>query len=286
MEAHLVQSTLSLLGRHALLAMASTQETTGPVSVRSVRDNTLIGLVRKGHGLEAICAFLGLMQIDLLARVYALALTTPHNGSVRRKNGIRNAWQLGEIRQLIELWEQNLSSASISAKLGRSASSIRSKARWLGLWRRRNCDLITDILPVLAVVPDATKEVPAVVQKRLRWVDAIYLLVIDRFLAYQHYKGIAQDLDLTPAQVRSKIQALGLPPDRERHLQSMDFQPDTPHAIALRGRFVNMRCPELNQIYVTPRKSRRRYCPAYYKTEQYRHRAAFGCENDSVSHMC
>lgn len=308
MEAHLVQNTLSLLGRNALLAAACAAETTSPGLVQSVRDNTLIGLVRKGHGLEALCFFLGLLQVDLLARLCALDLTVPHNGSVRRRNGRRNAWQIGEIRQLIALWEQNFSSASIASKLGRSSSSIRSKARWLGLWRRRNCDIITDVAPVPALVTDATNgvptpvteatnevaaavidaanEVPAVVQKRTRWVNELYLLVIERFLGYQHYKGIARDLSLTPAQVRSKIQALGLPSDRERHLQSMTYQPDTPHAIALRGRFIHQECPETGQVYVTPRKNRRRYCPAYYKSEQYRHRAAFGCENYSVSHMC
>lgn len=286
MEAQLVRSTLSVLGRNALSAIGYVGETTRPGLSRSVRDKTLIGLASKGHGLEAICAFLGLLQVDLLARICALNLTTPHNGSVRRKNGNRNAWQLGEIRQLIELWEENFSSTSIAAKFGRSPGSVRAKARWLGLPRRPRRDIITGIPPVTLSRENATYGFPAPKRKRRRWDRDIYERVIERFLSYQHYKGIARDLKLTPAQVRSKIQATGLPADRERHLQSMDFQPDTPHAIALRAGFIQRVCPELGQVYVTPRKNRRQYCPAYYKTEQYRHRAALGSENCSVSHLC
>ena len=285
METHLVQNALSALGRNALLAIACVGETTRPGLARSVRDRTLASLVGKGHSLDAICAFLGLLQVDLLARICALNLTTPHNGSVRRKNGNRNAWQLGEIRQLIEFWEQNLSSASIAARFGRSPGAIRAKARWLGLARRSYRDIITDIPPVVVAPDPATEPVAAPKRRRLKWNNDLYLRLIERFLSYQHYEGIAQDLDCTPAQIRSKIQLLSLPPDRKRHLQSMDYQPNTPHALALKARFTNRICPELGQVYATPIKGRQFYCPAYYKSEQYRHRASFGGENCSVSHL-
>lgn len=286
MDSQLVQSTLSFLGRNALLAIACVGETTCLGLTRSVRDRTLIGLVAKGHGLEAICAFLGLLQVDLLARICALNLSTPYNGSVRRKNGNRNAWQLAEIRQLIELWELNLGSASIAARLGRSPGSIRSKARWLGLGRRPYRDIITDMAPVAAAPASAPEPVAPVAKKRTKWNDDLYKLLIERFLSYQHYEGIAYDLNLTPAQVRSKIQMLGLPSNRERHLQSMGYQPNTPHAIALKARYVQRYCVEMRQVYVTLRNSFQQYAPAYYKTEQYRHRAQYVAENFDVAHYC
>ena len=98
--------------------------------------------------------------------------------------------------------------------------------------------------------------------------------VIDRILAYQHYKAVARDLNLTPAQVRSKIQVLGLPNDRDRKLLVMDYRPDSPEAKALRARHVIRRCEEWGRVFVAKRTMHLPYCPAFRKTEEYRHREA------------
>jgi len=142
-----------------------------------VQDGTLIGMVAKGHGIEALCLFLDILQVDLLARVVALDLYTPHNGAVRRTNRVRNAWQVGEIRQLIGLWQLNLSSQHISVKLGPSQGSIRGKTRWLGLPRRPRGSIVHDYIEV-PVKPAKTR--------RTRWDNDLSMEVINRILAYQH----------------------------------------------------------------------------------------------------
>ena len=113
--------------------------------------------------------------------------------------------------------------------------------------------------------------------KRTRWDNTLSMQVIDRILAYQHYKAVARDLNLTPAQVRSKIQVLGLPNDRDRKLLVMDYRPDSPEAKALRAKHVIRRCAEWGRVFVAERTTRPSYCPAFRKTEEYRHRfAMFG----------
>ena len=117
----------------------------------------------------------------------------------------------------------------------------------------------------------STKPAPA---KRTRWDNTLSMQVIDRILAYQHYKAVARDLNLTPAQVRSKIQVLGLPKDRDRKLLVMDYRPDSPEAKALRAKHVIRRCEEWGRVFVAERTVRSSYCPAFRKTEEYRHRLA------------
>src|SRR5689334_4030930 len=46
-------------------------------SAVSPRDRALAGLIARGHGREACCAFLGLDEAALLERVVALGLPTP-----------------------------------------------------------------------------------------------------------------------------------------------------------------------------------------------------------------
>ena len=288
MQVNLTQDSVPHSGRGILLAIGGSSALPSRQTRRPTTDSSLVGMVEKGHGTEALCAFLGLVQIDLMARVVALNLRTPHNGVVRRRNGARNAWQIGEIRQLIPLWECNLSSPAIASRLARSPGAVRAKARWLGLARRPRASLVSQ--PSLLPDPDQAGKGQASpgepMRKRTRWTNDYYGLVIDRFLAYQHYEGIARDLGLTPAQVRSKFMLLGLPGNRDRALQTMEYRPDTQEAVALRAKYIKRICPELGQLYVTLRGSRSLYCPAYLATEQYRYRAAYMGENNSVSHLC
>ena len=230
-----------------------------------VRDSTLIGMVEKGHGTEALCLFLDLQQADLLARVVTLDLHTPHNGAVRKTSAVRHAWQVDEIKRLIRFWEINLSTRVIGTKLERSAASVRSKARWLGLPRRPRSKIISDYAE-LPTKPAKTK--------RTRWDNDLSTEVINRILAYQHYIAVARDLNLTPGQVRSKIQVLGLPGNRDRKLLTMDYRPDSPEAKALRARHVVRRCLEWGRVFVHERGERPSFCPAFRKTEEFSNRAA------------
>lgn len=229
-----------------------------------VRDSTLTGMVAKGHGIEALCLFLDLLEVDLLARVVALNLYTPHNGAVRRTSGVRNAWQIGEIRQLIALWELNLSSQCISEKLGRSQGSIRAKARWLGLLRRPRGSIVHDYAEV-PVKPATAKPAKT---KRTRWDNDLSMQVIERILAYQHYVAVARDLNLTPAQVRSKIKVLGLPKNRDRKLLTMDYRPDSPEAKALRATHTIKYCKNWGRVFVVQPGDTFSTCPAYRGTKE------------------
>ncbi len=228
-----------------------------------LQDDTLIGMVAKGHGIEALCLFLDVLQVDLLARVVALDLYTPHNGAVRRTNRIRNAWQIGEIRQLISLWQLSLSSQYISLKLGRSQGSIRAKTRWLGLPRRPRGSIVHDY---------AETPVKPATTKRTRWDNDLSMEVINRILAYQHYIAVARDLNLTPAQVRSKIKILGLPKNRDRKLLILDYRPDSPEAKALRATQTIKYCKEWGRVFVVQSGDRFSTCPAYRGTREYKHR--------------
>ncbi len=261
-----VRDSLSTLRQGLPFSIAASPLRTAIAAIKgSFWDSTLAGMVAKGHGIEALCLFLDVLEVDLLARVVALNLYTPHNGAVRRTNRVRNAWQIGEIRQLIGLWELNLSTQYISTKLGRSPGAIRAKARWLGLPRRPRGSIISDYVDA-PVKP--TKK------RRTRWDNDLSSQVIDRILAYQHYTAVALDLDLTPGQVRSKIQVLGLPKDRDRSLLIMDFRPNTPEAKALRARHVIRRCQEWGRVFVAERGQHPPFCPAFRKTEEFKSRSA------------
>jgi len=52
-----------------------------------LQDDTLIGMVAKGHGIEALCLFLDVLQVDLLARVVALDLYTPTTAPFAERTG-------------------------------------------------------------------------------------------------------------------------------------------------------------------------------------------------------
>ncbi len=261
-----VRDSLSTLGQGLPFSIATSPLRTAIATIKSgVWDSTLTGMVAKGYGIEALCLFLDVLEVDLLARVIALNLYTPHNGAVRRTNRVRNAWQIGEIRQLIGLWELNLSTQYISTKLERSPGAIRAKALWLGLPRRPRGSIISDYADV-PVKPLKTK--------RTRWDNELSTQVIDRILAYQHYIAVAHDLDLTPGQVRSKIQVLGLPKDRDRNLLTMNFRPDSPEAKALRAKHVIRRCQEWGRVFVAERGQHPPFCPAFRKTEEFKSRSA------------
>ena len=287
MQTDLARDNVILLGRSMLASAASSVAPKSTQIVHTPRDSSIISMRDKGHNADAVASFLGMLTVDLIARLYRLDLHIPHNGSVSRKvrkNNARNAWQLAEIRQLIELREQNASTTLIADKLGRSAGSVRYKARWLGLPNLPR-GKPTIGLPLFPNLEPASKprRKPRV---RLAWREDHFRMVIDRWLAYQRHEGIARDLGLTPAQVRSKTKTLGLPSNRERGLLVMDYQPDTRQAAELRCRYLVRNCTETGQVFATTRNGSQRTCPAYQASREHRHVSLYLGAYEATLHAC
>ena len=275
-------------------------------------DRVLCGMVSVGLVQEAICRFL-LLTIETLGfHLVRLDLPTPSERAMRKPSGKR-PWTDDEVRLQIKLWTADLRTSAIAESLGRSAGSVRSKARRLGLYRRSRRDLIKAMtaaeqaadttappVPVEAaaeVTPDASPGLPALspnttvsvvpvraveksasseivvaptnsvgtqvaavsgivsarsyaapgvdadvrddlapepparsairsagrtikreTSRRIVWTDELSEEVARRWFAYQHHRGIAKDLELTEAQVRSHATALSLPRRDRRKL--------------------------------------------------------------------
>jgi len=287
MQPNFTRDNVTALGRSMLASVASMSAAKILAVGHTPRDKSIVGMVEKGHTPDAIASFLGMPTIDLVSRLYRLDLHTPHNGSIRRKvrkNNARSAWQLAEIRQLVELREQNVSSVVIAEKLGRSVGSVRYKARWLGLPRlsRRKHAAELPLFPNL----DTSGKPRRKPRIRLCWEEDYLRMVIDRWLAYQRHEGIARDLDLTPGQVRSKIKSLGLPSDRDRKLLVMDYRPDTRNAVELRGRYLIRNCAETGQVFATQRNGSQRTCPAYQASREHRHVSLYLGAYEATLHAC
>ncbi len=287
MQLNFARDNFTALGRSMLASVASMSAAKIPAVGHTPRDKSIVGMVEKGHTPDAIASFLGILTIELVSRVYRLGLHTPYKGSIRRKvrkNNARSAWQLAEIRQLVELREQNVSSVAIADKLGRSVGSVRYKARWLGLPRLSRGKHAAE-LPLFPNLDTSGKprRKPRI---RLCWEEDYLRMVIDRWLAYQRHEGIARDLDLTPGQVRSKIKSLGLPSDRDRKLLVMDYRPDTRNAVELRGRYLIRNCAETGQVFATQRNGSQRTCPAYQASREHRHVSLYLGAYEATLHAC
>ena len=111
-------------------------------------------------------------------------------------------------------------------------------------------------------------------------------MVIDRWLAYQRHEGIARDLGLTPAQVRSKTKNLGLPSNRDRKLLVMDYRPDTRDAVELRSRYLIRNCIETGRVFATTRNGSQRTCPAYQASREHRHVSHYLGAYEATLHAC
>ena len=281
------RDNVTLLGRSILASVVGSSAARNLPAILTPRDKSIIGMQERGHTQDSIAAFLGILTIELVSHLYRLDLYTPHNGSIRRKvrkNNTRSAWQLAEIRQLIELREQNVSSVAIADRLCRSVGSVRYKARWLGL-PRLSRDRHAAELPLFPNLEAASKprRKPRV---RLRWNEDHLRMVIDRWLAYQRHEGIARDLGLTPAQVRSKTKNLGLPSNRDRKLLVMDYRPDTRDAVELRSRYLIRNCIETGRVFATTRNGSQRTCPAYQASREHRHVSHYLGAYEATLHAC
>ena len=106
-----------------------------PHRVPSRLQHVLPGMVARGHGIDALCLYLGLARTALLGLLGELDLPTPNDRPLRKPGG-RNPWSLADTTLFIVLWVGGWHSESLGERFGRSAGSSRYKARHLGLPRR------------------------------------------------------------------------------------------------------------------------------------------------------
>lgn len=94
-------------------------------------DRVLAGMVGAGHGIEAICLYLGLTRAVLFDHVVRLGLSTPHDRPLRRPGA--RGWSALDTMRLIAWRVAGVHPETIGERLGRSANAVRAKARRLGL---------------------------------------------------------------------------------------------------------------------------------------------------------
>lgn len=211
------------------------------------RDRVLAGLIDQGHGREACAAYLGLTDEQLMSRIVHLDLPTPADRPMRIGHG-QHAWDVAAIRRLIDLWIRDLTTSRIATLLGRSPSGVRSKARWLGLYKRARNSLL-DLLPLFPTIDIEPK------RHQLVWTDDLERWLADRWFSFQHHKAIARDLsaklgfEVSPTTVASKAHRLELP-KRDSEFLLQDYKPEyrARHARLL-PRMVERRCKIRGRLF-------------------------------------
>ena len=199
------------------------------------------GIIAARHGLSAICHMLGVTRECLLGHVVALGLPTPADTPLR-KVASRNPWTPEQVRHLILLWPTNLYATSIAARVGRSAASVRYKARWLGLPGRGRSSLVRDVadgtlLPLLPPPPPPApppqkhrggrKKLALRVGEDREYEVSEYREAGQRWFAGQHTVGIAQALGRRVSQTVNMCERIELPPrHHSRNQLTMDHDPN------------------------------------------------------------
>ena len=103
-----------------------------------------------------------------------------------------------------------------------------------------------------------------------------------RWFAYQHHRGIAEDLGLTEAQVRSHATALSLP-RRERKKLVPDYVEGRPYDRTLEDSMVKRRCNFDHRLFWST-KNGPHTSPRATKTERYRAlHSGFGEAHSTIS---
>lgn len=251
----------------------------------------LSGMVGARLVQEAICAFLRLTVESLSAQVVLLGLPMPSDRAMRKPCG-RRPWTVAEVRNLISLWCANLHVDIISRELDRSAGGVRSKAERIGLYRRRRQDLIKTMDYLRAVygtsdaaspeaatptieddepagdpTPQSTGDKVKGALSRIAWNDDLGRLVARRWFAGQDRFGIARDLGMRETQVRSRANALGLPPRGRKTIP--DYIEGRPYDKTLEESRVKRRCIQGNIDFWGTRHGPRT-SPKIMKTKGYK----------------
>src|SRR5690349_2532289 len=86
----------------------------------SPEEHVFRGLVERGHGFEAISAFLRIDQERVSEWIARFGLVTPHHRPMRHSKSPR-AWPPEDYYRFIECWTAGWHAASIGQRFGRSA---------------------------------------------------------------------------------------------------------------------------------------------------------------------
>ena len=218
-------------------------------------------LIAKGHGLAALSHIFSVASDRILAEIVRLGLPTPHDQPFRA-SGRANAWTAGQMQQLVLLWSSGLFATCIGGRVGRSASSIRYKARWLGLpvrvrstLRRVDVSVAIDI-PLVAFPAERPPEPKAAWPPlRKRGPNLSHLLDVPescKLIGLYHLTGVSHDvtaakLGCRKIDIERRIKNLGLP-NRSclRGKLFQDYDPARPIVEQFRGtnyRFRETGCP-------------------------------------------
>ena len=92
-------------------------------------------MVARGHGIDALCLYLGIARTALLDLLVELDLPTTHDRPMRKPGG-RNPWSFADTTLFVVLWMAGWHAESLGERFGRSRGSSYYKARHLGLPRR------------------------------------------------------------------------------------------------------------------------------------------------------
>ncbi len=113
---------------------SNSYRTPGPFTLSQYK-LLLVGMMARGHGLQALCLFLSMTRDALLDLIVECDLKTPPDHPLRKSGG-KYAWREADFPILLKGWLENWSAACIAQQLKRSRPGIWTKARRLGLPRR------------------------------------------------------------------------------------------------------------------------------------------------------
>jgi len=223
----------------------------GVTLTQAPADRVLAGLIQQGHGRAACAAYLGQSEDANMARVVHLDLPSPRDVPIRESRGAR-AWNVDTIRRLIDLWCRNLTAARIGEDVGRSASAIINKARWLGLYQRDRKSLL-HALPLFPLL-----DLPRPKRRELVWTEAREDWLAERWFSMQHHAAIARDataewgVTVSATTVASKAHSLQLP-RRDRYFLIDTYAPGNRERHAhLFPRLVRRMCPFRHRWFWAP----------------------------------
>lgn len=229
-----------------------------PAKPHAPNEAVLRGLVGRGHGMDAISAFLQVDREEVLDWVVGLDLPTPHDRPLRRSAGPK-AWATGDYFRFIESWVKGWNAASIGEQFGRSAGAIWSKARWLGLPRRDRravfrpaAEILRGTQPnsIIAVRPErcvttaAGERLPIkkiIKRGHVFWTPELDAELANRYWANQHYGAIAAEWGLSARTIASRACRLELP-RRERSKLVEHYDPKLIAANIAEARYVHREC--------------------------------------------
>ena len=122
----------------------------------SIFEALVPALIQRGHSLQALCFFFALTVELFLDSIERCGLPTPSDRPYRTYCRA-GAWTPEQIQQLMICWPTGAYATVIAQRIGRSAGSVRYKAKWLGLPARPRSSLRREIseASLLPLIPSA-----------------------------------------------------------------------------------------------------------------------------------